>query len=161
MASGRRVLEPSRCRRARPGATLTGGRSGPEPRCDAGRPHQRQEPQALIISCTATRPAPGFQVATEVSAVLERRAKLAEPPVGIAVSDAVALGIAAAFTGATPSGRVMESLSRTGSADSDELIAAARFEQGYASPEGHAALYCLIGWARSRVHRIAARATAG
>ncbi len=34
-----------------------------------------------------------------------------------------------------------------------ELIAAAEFEQGYASPEGYAALYCLILWVRAQVHR--------
>jgi hypothetical protein len=42
---------------------------------------------------------------------------------------------------------------RNGAIDSAELIEAARTEQGYASPEGHAALHCLIGWVRSRVHR--------
>lgn len=115
----------------------------------------------MIIRCTASRPAPDFQVATEVSAVLERRGNLADPPVSVAVSDAVARGIAAAFTSTTASGLVMEGLSRTGSADSDELIAAARFEQGYASAEGHAALHCLIGWVRARVHRSAQRTTAG
>jgi len=46
---------------------------------------------------------------------------------------------------------VLDRFHRTGSADADELMEAARFEQGYASPEGHAALYCLIGWVRSRV----------
>jgi len=115
----------------------------------------------LIIRCTASTPAPDYQVATEVSAVLERRAALADPPVSIAVSDSVARGIAAAFTSATASGRVMETLFRTGAVDSDELIDAARFEQGYASAEGHAALYCLIGWARSRVSRRAERTHAG
>jgi hypothetical protein len=114
----------------------------------------------VIIRCTASTPAPDFQVAAEVSAVLERRAAMADPPVGLAISDAVARGIAGAFAGPTPSGRVMESLHRAGSADSDELIGAARFEQGYASAEGHAALYCLIGWVRSRVHRGAVRTPA-
>jgi hypothetical protein len=47
----------------------------------------------------------------------------------------------------------MDHFLRTGSIDSDELIRAARFEQGYATAEGHAALYCLIGWARSRAAR--------
>lgn len=115
----------------------------------------------MIISCTPGTPAPDFQVATEVSAVLERRAKLADPPVGLTVSDAVARGIAATFAGRTESGRVLEAFYRTGTADSEALMAAARFEQGYASAEGHAALYCLVGWVRGRVHRTAERAPAG
>jgi hypothetical protein len=115
----------------------------------------------VIIRCTASTPAPDFQVAAEVSAVLERRAAMAHPPVSVAISDAVARGIAGVFAGPTESGRVMENLYRTGSADSDELIDAARFEQGFASAEGHAALHCLIGWVRSRVHRSAVRTPAG
>ena len=126
-----------------------------------GAPYRRQEPQAVIIRCTASRPAPDFQVAAEVSAVLERRAAMADPPVALAVSDSVARGIAGTFAGPTTSGRVMEGLFRTGAVDSDELIDAARFEQGYASAEGHAALHCLIGWVRSRVHRRAVRTPAG
>lgn len=71
------------------------------------------------------------------------------------VADTVALGIAEWFRSPTLSGQVMDRFVRTGSADSDELIEAARFEQGYATPEGHAALHCLIGWVRSRVHKSA------
>lgn len=82
---------------------------------------------------------------------------MADPPVSIAVSDPVALGIAALFRSPTATGQVMDDVFRTGSVASDELIRAAQFEQGYASPEGHAALYCLIGWARSRAHRGAQR----
>ncbi len=37
-------------------------------------------------------------------------------------------------------------------ADSAQLIEAARTEQGYASAEGHAALYCLIGWVHGQLH---------
>jgi hypothetical protein len=73
-------------------------------------------------------------------------------PVTVAVSDAVALGIAAIFSSPTPAGQVMERFYRRGAIDSGELIEAAQFEQGYASAEGHAALYCLIGWARAQVH---------
>jgi hypothetical protein len=71
----------------------------------------------------------------------------------MAVSDSAALGIAGTFSSQTPSGQVFERLYRKGSVDSDELIEAARVEQGYASPEGHAALYCLIGWARAQEAR--------
>lgn len=78
---------------------------------------------------------------------------MASPPVSMVVSDAVALGIAARFRGPTATGQVMDYFLRTGVIDTEELIQAARFEQDYASPEGHAALYCLIGWARSREHR--------
>ena len=41
---------------------------------------------------------------------------------------------------------------RTGTAHSTELMEAAQLEQIFASPEGHAALYCLIGWVRAQVH---------
>lgn len=92
-------------------------------------------------------------VAAEVSAVLQRRGALEHPPVSLAVSDAVALGIAGIFRGESESGRVMQRFYRSGSADSDELIEAAQVEQVFASPEGHAALYCLIGWVRSRVQQ--------
>jgi hypothetical protein len=112
---------------------------------------------AVIITCR-TRPAPDFQITAEIATILERRGAMTDPPVSLAVSDAVALGIAGAFVGPTPSGQVLDRFFRTGSADSDELIEAARFEQGYASPENHAALHCLIGWAHSRVHRHLRRA---
>jgi hypothetical protein len=39
--------------------------------------------------------------------------------------------------------------------DSADLLEAVRFEQQFASAEGHAALYCLIGWVHGRVHRLA------
>jgi hypothetical protein len=74
-------------------------------------------------------------------------------PVTVAVSDAVALGIAALFSSRTESGQVLERFSRHGVVDSAELLEAATFEQGYASPEGHAALYCLIGWVRAQRYR--------
>lgn len=105
------------------------------------------------VRSAARTPANDSQIAREVSTTLERRAAMANPPAALAVSDAVALGIAAQFRSPTVTGQVMDSFVRTGVVDSDELIQAAQFEQGYASPEGHAALYCLIGWARSRVAR--------
>jgi hypothetical protein len=49
---------------------------------------------------------------------------------------AVALGIAGVFSGPTDSGQVMDRLVRTGVADAETLIEAARFERGYAPPEG-------------------------
>ena len=107
----------------------------------------------MLIRCTATTPPNDTTVAREVSSVLARRAAMDHPPPSLTVSDAVALGIAALFRGPTATGQVMDYFVRTGSIDSDELVQAARFEQGYASPEGHAALYCLIGWARSRAAR--------
>ena len=84
--------------------------------------------------------------------MLDRRAALKHPPVTLAISDAVALGIAGIFRSPTPSGRVLERFYRSGSGDSVQLIEAARTEQGYASPEGHAALYCLIGWVHGQLH---------
>jgi hypothetical protein len=88
-----------------------------------------------------------------VCALLKRRAALDTAPASMVVSDAVALGIAAGFRSSTNSGQVMDRFYRTGAADSDQLIRAARFEQEFASPEQHAALYCLILWAHSRPHR--------
>jgi hypothetical protein len=94
-----------------------------------------------------------LHVTREVSAVLERRGALAHPPATLAVSDAVARGIAVMFSGPTPSGRVVDRFARTGRTDAEELIDAARFEQDYSSAEGHAAMHCLIGWIRSRMMR--------
>jgi hypothetical protein len=90
----------------------------------------------------------------EMQQVLDRRGAMKHAPVTVAISDAVALGIAGQFSSNTLSGRVLERFYRTGSADSDDLIKAASMEQGFASAEGHAALYCLIGWVRSRVQRL-------
>ncbi len=90
---------------------------------------------------------------TEVQTVLGRRAEMKHPPNSLVVSDSVAIGIAHVFSSASQTGQVLEKFVRTGSADSKELIAAAEFEQGYASPEGYAALYCLILWVRAQVHR--------
>jgi len=107
----------------------------------------------LIINCRSASPAPESLVAREVSSVLARRAAMADPPESLTVSDAVALGIASLFGSRTATGQVMEYFVRTGRIDSEELIQAARFEQGYATAEGHAALYCLILWARSRARQ--------
>lgn len=107
----------------------------------------------MIINCFATTPASDMRVTAEVSALLGRRADTDRAPASMVVSDAVALGIAASFRGRSASGQVMDRFYRTGVADSDELIAAARFEQDFATPEQHAALYCLILWAHSRPRR--------
>ena len=90
---------------------------------------------------------------TEVQTLLGRRAEMKHPPASLAVSDSVAIGIANAFSSASQTGQVLEKFVRTGSTDSRQLIAAAEFEQGYASAEGYAALYCLILWVRAQVHR--------
>jgi hypothetical protein len=115
--------------------------------------------RGVIISCRSTSPAPDGQIAAEISQVLEKRAALKHPPVSMAVSDAVALGIAGVFSSPTPSGQVLSRLYRHGAVDSDALLEAARVEQGYASPEGHAALYCLIGWVQAQVYREQVRET--
>ena len=104
----------------------------------------------MIVKARIGSPAADGQVAAEVAQVLDRRGALAHPPVSLAVSDAVA--IAGIFRNAAQSGQVLDRFYRTGSADSAELIEAAQLEQVFASPEGHAALYCLIGWVRARVH---------
>lgn len=108
-----------------------------------------------VIIKSWTTPANELHVAREVSSVIDRRAAATDSPITLTVSDAVALGIAGLFAGPTHSGQVMDRLYRDGAADAEQLIDAARFEQGYATPEGHAALHCLIGWARSRTQRAA------
>lgn len=112
------------------------------------------EEQRVIVSSRAHSPAADLAVMAEVSQVLEQRAARKHPPVSLAVSDAVALGIAGIFRSETTSGRVLGRFYRSGAIDSAELLEAARTEQGFASPEGHAALYCLIGWVHSRVHHL-------
>lgn len=107
----------------------------------------------MIVSCRATTPASDSQIIAEMGDVLDRRGALKHPPVTLAVSDAVARGIAGVFMSPTPSGLVLERFYRSGSIESADLLEAARTEQGYASPDGHAALHCLIGWVHSRVHR--------
>ena len=106
----------------------------------------------MIVKARIGPPAADGQVGTEVAQVLDRRGALKHPPVSLAVSDAVAVAIAGIFRNAAHSGQVLERFYRTGSADSAELIEAVRVEQVFASPEGHAALYCLIGWVRAQVH---------
>jgi hypothetical protein len=106
----------------------------------------------VIVRARLGAPASDDQMVTEVAQVLDRRGALKHPPVSLAVSDAVALAIAGVFRSPTPSGQVLERFFRQGTADSHELIEAAQVEQGFASAEGHAALYCLIGWVRAQVH---------
>jgi hypothetical protein len=123
-----------------------------------GRPHILDaEGATVIVNCRVSSPAADLVVAAEVSQVLEQRGARKHPPVSLAVSDAVALGIAGIFRSETTSGRVLGRFYRSGAIDSAELLEAARTEQGFASPEGHAALYCLIGWVHSRVHHLQAK----
>ncbi|MGY1710598.1 hypothetical protein ACI8AC_13930 [Geodermatophilus sp. SYSU D00758] len=105
----------------------------------------------MIVSARTTRAATESQVFREVARVLDRRAALAHPPVDLTVSDTVALGIAGLFRNPATSGRVLDRFHTHGSVDAHELIAAARLEQGFASPEGHAALRCLVLWAQARM----------
>ena len=107
----------------------------------------------MIVRARLGAPASDDQMLAEVTQVLDRRGSMKHPPVSLAVSDAVALTIAGVFRNSTPAGQVLDRFFRTGSADSQELIEAARTEQGHASAEGHAALYCLIGWVRAQVHK--------
>lgn len=98
-------------------------------------------------------PAPDAQVISEVAQVLDRRAAMKHPPYSLTVSDSVAAGIARLFRSTSLSGEVLDRFASGRPVDSDELIEAARFEQGYASPEGYAALRCLVLWVHSRTHR--------
>jgi hypothetical protein len=111
----------------------------------------------VIISAPRTTPASEAQVAREVLQVLDRRAAMERPPASVTVSAPVALGIAAQFRSASLTGQVLDRFSTGGSVDSDELIKAARFEQGFASPEGYAALRCLVLWVQDRAQRRGAR----
>jgi hypothetical protein len=106
----------------------------------------------MLVKARIGSPAVEGQVAAEVAQVLDRRGALRHPPVSLAVSDAVAVAIAGIFKNAAASGQVFERFHRSGTADSSELIEAAQVEQIFASPEGHAALYCLIGWVRAQIH---------
>jgi hypothetical protein len=56
---------------------------------------------------------------------------------------------------------VLDRFAAGASVDSDELVEAARFEQGYASAEGYAALRCLVLWVHNRTHRTEQRSHAG
>jgi hypothetical protein len=104
----------------------------------------------VIVTARARTPATELQVMREVLRVLDRRAALRHPPLSLVVSDAVALGIAGIFRSPTPSGQVLDRFHCGGTTDAEELIAAARFEQGFASAEGYAALRCLVLWVHSR-----------
>jgi hypothetical protein len=111
----------------------------------------------VIITCRATAPAADPEVVASVAEVLDRRAALRHPAVTLTVPDSVALGIAGLLRSETPSGQVLGRFFRSGRIDSAELIDAARTEQGYATPEAHAALHCLIGWVNGRIHRASGR----
>ena len=83
-------------------------------------------------------PAGDLVVAAEVSRVLERRGALKHPAVTLAVSDAVALGIAGIFRSKTDSGRVLDRFFRLGSVDSADLLEAARAAEIEAEAEAAA-----------------------
>lgn len=98
-------------------------------------------------------PATDVQVYSEVAQLLDRRAAMAHPPFSLTVSDSVALGIARLFRSTSLTGEVLDRFAAGGTVDSDELVEAARFEQGYASAEGYAALRCLVLWVHNSTHR--------
>jgi hypothetical protein len=106
------------------------------------------------ISCRATPPALDIEIATAVQQLLDRRGSMAHAPVSLTVPDNVAVGIAGLFSSRTDSGQLMQRFSRGGDVESAEFLEAIRFEQGYASPQGHAALHCLSGWVAARVHKL-------
>jgi hypothetical protein len=107
----------------------------------------------VIVSSRSSSPAADVQLNSEVAEILDRRGALKHPPVTLAVSDAVALAIAGLFRSDSISGRVLDRFYRSGAAESDELLHAIEIEQTFASPEGHAALYCLALWVRAQIHR--------
>ena len=103
--------------------------------------------------------ATGAQVSSESARLPDRRAGMKPPPFSLTVSDSVALGIARVFRSTSLSGEVLDRFAAGRSVDSDELVEAARFEQGYASAEGYAALRCLVLWVHHRTHRAEQRAS--
>ena len=107
----------------------------------------------MRISCRTSVPATELEIVTAVQQLLDRRGSMAHAPVSLAIPDNVAVGIAGLYVSATDSGQLMERFFRGGDVDSGEMLEAIRFEQGYASPEGHAALHCLAGWVNARVHK--------
>ena len=108
----------------------------------------------MRISCRTTVPASELEITTAVHQLLDRRGSMAHPPVSLTIPDSVAVGIAASFASATDSGQLLGRFCRGGDVDSAEMLEAISFEQGYASPEGHAALHCLSGWVAARVHKL-------
>lgn len=106
----------------------------------------------MKLHCWAKAPASDLTVLGETAEVLAARSAMHAAPVTLAVSDRVALGIATMFRSPTPSGQVLDRFSRTGVADSTELLDAVQIEQGYASAEGHAVLHCLAGWVRKQLY---------
>jgi hypothetical protein len=106
-------------------------------------------------------PATDAQVYSEVAQLLDRRAAMKHPPFSLTVSDSVAMGIARLFRSTSLSGEVLDRFAAGSRVDSDELVAAARFEQGYASAEGYAALRCLVLWVHHRTHRAEQHSEAG
>ena len=111
----------------------------------------------MRIACPTRVPATESQIAAGIQQVLENRASMANAPVSIAVSDAVALGIDGMFVSGTDSGQLLERFHRGDAVGTYELLEAVTFEQGYASPEGHAALYCLAGWVRAHLQKQGSR----
>ena len=102
-------------------------------------------------------PATDVQVCSEVAQLLDRRAAMAHPPFSLAVSDSVALGVARQFRSTSLTGEVLDRFAAGGTVGSDELVEAARFEQGNSSAEGYAALRCLVLWVHDKTHRSEAR----
>ncbi|RBY97931.1 hypothetical protein DQ237_03285 [Blastococcus sp. TF02-8] len=107
----------------------------------------------MRISCRTSIPASDLEIAAAVQQLLDRRGSMAHAPVSLTVPDNVAVGIAGIFVSATDSGQLMQRFYRGGDVDSTEMLEAIRFEQDYASAEGHAALYCLAGWVHAQVHK--------
>ena len=120
--------------------------------------HRTSEETPLKIAARGL-PATDVQVYSEVAQLLDRRAALKHPPFSLTVSDPVALGIARLFRSTSLSGEVLDRFAAGASVDSDELVEAARFEQGYASAEGYAALRCLVLWVHNRTHRTEQQST--
>ena len=107
----------------------------------------------MQISCRSSVPATELEIQAAVQQLLDRRGSMAHAPVSLTVPDSVAVGIAGAFVSASESGQLMERFFRGSPVDSGEMLEAIRFEQGYATAEGHAALYCLSGWVAAQVHK--------
>src|SRR5215217_3210663 len=119
-------MEPLRRFRGCRSSTCSPGASAEARTCRYPARQRRREQSTgsgpVIVSCRTTVPAGELVVAAEVARILEKRAALKHPPVSLAVSDAVALGIAGIFRSRTEFGRVLERFFRHGSIDSAQLL---------------------------------------
>ena len=90
----------------------------------------------MLIRSTARTPATDNPVAREVPALLAWPAAKTHPPITLADSEAAAVGTAGPFRSPAATDQVMDSFTRNGTIDSDELIQAAQLSRAMPPPRG-------------------------